>query len=236
MDNRPVLIFDGDDTLWRTMPLYDEAKRQFFHLMRTQGFAAEAVEKYFEERDRSNIKSLGFSRRRFGLSMLQTYRQFARVHRRAINKSIDRQIITIRNEIFDARPKLAPFARAVLESLASRNRLVLLTKGTKRVQLHRVSSSGLRRFFERIFVVKDKNNATFKQLLHTLKANPSNAWSVGDSLRSDINPAIRRGLNVVWIPNRNWRYEEDVLLSSRRFHKVQSLRQIVGIINKTDNG
>lgn len=235
MDNKPVLIFDGDDTLWRTMPLYDAAKRHFVDLMRKQGFAAEEVEKYFEERDRSNVKRLGFSRRRFGLSMMQTYRQFAHVHHRPIKKSVDRQILTIRNAIFDARPKVLPFAAAVLESLAPRSRLVLLTKGTRRVQLRRLSSSGLRHFFERIFVVRDKNNTTLKQVLRTLKTKPSNAWSVGDSLRSDINPALRHGLNAIWIPNRNWTYEKDVLLSSRRFYKIQSLKQITAIINKIGN-
>ena len=231
MDDKPVLIFDGDDTLWRTMPLYDEAKHQFFDVMRKQGFAAEEVNKYLEERDRSNVKSLGFSRRRFGVSMLQTYRQFARAHRHPTKESVDRQIIAIRNKIFDTQPALAPFATAVLESLASRNRLVLLTKGTRGVQLRRVSSSGLRHFFERVFVVKDKNNATFRQVLRAIKTKPSNAWSVGDSLRSDINPALRCGLNAIWIPSRNWSYEEDVLLSNRRFYKIQSLRRVIGIIN-----
>ena len=231
MNTKPVLIFDGDDTLWRTMPLYDEAKRHFFQLMSRQGFPAKEVEKHFEERDRRNVKSLGFSKRRFGLSMLQTYRQFAHTQRRPVRGSVDRQIIDIRNKIFDAKPKLVPFATMVLESLAPSNRLVLLTKGTKGVQLRRVSTSGLRHFFERIFVVKDKNNATFKQVLHTLKTKPSNAWSVGDSLRSDINPALRYGLNAIWVPSTNWTYEQDVLFSSSRFYKIQSLTEVIAIIN-----
>src|SRR5438105_640686 len=98
MDARPVLIFDGDDTLWKTMPLYSQAKRNFFHLMRSQGFATKEVEAYFEERDRTNVKTLGFSRRRFGLSMLQTYRHFSRLARRPLRKSVDTRITTIRDQ------------------------------------------------------------------------------------------------------------------------------------------
>jgi len=231
MDNKRVLIFDGDDTLWCTMPLYDGAKRHFFQLMRRHGFPAVAVENYFEERDRGNVKTLGFSKRRFGVSMLQTYRHFARLDRQPVRKSVDRQITAIRNKVFEDQPKLAPFASSILGSLASGNRLVLLTKGTRAVQLRRISTSGLRHFFEKVFVVKQKNNATFKQVLHALQTAPSNAWSVGDSLRSDINPALSHGLNAIWIPNANWKYEEDVLLPSRRFYKIQSLRQVIPIVN-----
>jgi hypothetical protein len=60
--------------------------------------------------------------------MLQTYRQLARAHRHPTKELIDRQIIAIRNRIFDTQPSLAPFATAVLESLASRNRFVLIMR------------------------------------------------------------------------------------------------------------
>src|SRR5260370_38132056 len=126
MDNKPVLNFDGDDTLWHPMPLYDEAKRHFFRLMRRQGFPAVAVENYFEGRDQGNVKTLGFSKRRFGVSMLQTYRHFARLDRQPVRKSVDRQITAIRSKVFEEQPKLAPFASRILESLAPGNRLVLL--------------------------------------------------------------------------------------------------------------
>jgi len=227
-----VLIFDGDDTLWVTMPLYVRAKRKFFQLMRKEGYSTQEVEAYFEERDCSNLRTLGFSRRRFGLSMHQTYRHFASLADKEVRKSVDQQIVAIRDQVFDAHPKLVPFAKSVLQSLASRNRLILLTKGTKTIQLQRVSSSGLSHFFERIFVVKDKNNDTFRRLLENLKIRPSNTWSVGDSLRSDINPALRGGLNAIWIPSSNWNYENDVLLPDRRLHKIQSLKQVLPIVDR----
>ncbi len=232
MDQKPLLIFDGDDTLWRTMPIYSQAKRDFFQLMRRQGFATKKVEIYFEERDRSNVKTLGFSRRRFGLSMQQTYRHFSRLANRPIRRSVVKRITTIRDGIFQRQPELAPFAKSVLQSLALGNRLVLLTKGTKRIQLQRVSASGLAHFFEKVLVVKDKDNETFREIVKRLKMKAANTWSVGDSLRSDINPALRGGLNAIWIPNANWKYEEDVLLESQRFYKIQSLRQVIAIVNK----
>ena len=232
MDARPLLIFDGDDTLWRTMPLYADAKKSFFQLMRRQDFATEQIEVYFEECDRSNVKTLGFSRRRFGLSMQQTYRHFSRLAHRPLQKSVDRQIMAIRDQVFEGQPKLAPFAKSVLQSLSSTNRLVLLTKGTRMIQRRRVAASGLAHFFEKVFVVKHKNNETFREVVHSLKAPPTTTWSVGDSLRSDINPALRGGLNAIWIPNANLKYEEDVLLQNRRFYKIQSLRQVKSIVNK----
>src|ERR1700688_4600773 len=131
MGAKPVLIFDGDDTLWKTMPLYTEAKEKFFNLMQKEGFVRAMVESFFENRDQKNVKTLGFSRRRFGISMQQTYRHFCREIDQPLRKPVKIQIVTIRDHIFGKKPKLVPFARSVLQSLKRRNRLILLTKGTR---------------------------------------------------------------------------------------------------------
>lgn len=226
MDTKPLLIFDGDDTLWKTMPIYTEAKNTFFRLMKREGFARIKVERFFNNRDRRNVRTLGFSKRRFGLSMQQTYRHFSYSVNQPFRESVQIEIDAIRDRVFKKQPTLVPFARTVLQSLARTNRLILLTKGTKRTQLHRVSTSGLSRFFEKIVVVKHKSRKTFTSIVQNFNVNPLNAWSVGDSIRSDINPALQSGLNAIWIPQANWDYERSAPLQSERFYKVQSLRKV----------
>ena len=217
------------------MPLYTEAKEKFFHVMQREGFSRVNVESFFEKRDRRNVKTLGFSRRRFGISMQQTYRHFCCETDRPLRKSVQTQILTIRDRVFGKKPKLVPFARSVLRSLMERNRLVLLTKGTRKVQLRRVSSSGLSQFFEKIMVVQHKNRETFRDIMQIFNVSPANTWSVGDSIRSDINPALQSGLNAIWIPQAHWGYEEGVPRQSERFYRVNSLKQVNTVL-KSING
>lgn len=213
------------------MPIYTEAKETFFRLMERQGFARIKVERFFNNRDRRNVKTLGFSKRRFGLSMHQTYRHFSYEINRPLRRSVTIEIDAIRDRVFKKQPQLVPFASTILQSLARTNRLILLTKGTQKAQLHRVSTSGLGHFFEKILVVKQKNRNTFKSIVHTLNVSPSNAWSIGDSIRSDINPALQSGLNAIWIPQVTWEYERGAPFQSERFHKVQSLRKVATTVN-----
>jgi putative hydrolase of the HAD superfamily len=235
MGAKAVLIFDGDDTLWKTMPLYIEAKEKFFKAMQREGFSRISVESFFEKRDRRNVKTLGFSRRRFGISMQQTYRHFCCETDRPPRRSVQTRIVTIRDRVFGKKAKLVPSARSVLRSLMGRNRLVLLTKGSSKVQLRRVSSSGLSHFFEKILVVQHKNRETFRDIVHMFNVSPANTWSVGDSIRSDINPALQSGLNAIWIPQANWGYEEGIPRQSERFYKVHSLKQVNNVL-KSVNG
>jgi putative hydrolase of the HAD superfamily len=230
MDAKPLLVFDGDDTLWKTMPIYTEAKQTFFRLMEREGFSRIKVERFFNNRDRQNVRTLGFSKRRFGLSMQQTYRHFSHEIDRRSMKTVKTEIDAIRDRVFKKQPQLVPFARTVLQSLAHTNRLILLTKGTRKIQLYRVSTSGLSHFFEKIVVVRQKSRRTFSSIVQDLKVSPSNAWSIGDSIRSDINPALQSGLNAIWIPQTTWDYERGVAHRTKRFYKVQSLKNVAATV------
>ena len=91
----------------------------------------------------------------------------------------------------------------------------------------RIAESGLREFFERAIVVDHKDAAAFRQLVGELKVIPHLTWSVGDSLRSDIRPALAAGLRAVWVPQRTWSYEEDALPAEQgRFTHIRSLREL----------
>ncbi len=100
-----------------------------------------------------------------------------------------------------AAPPLRPsrVCQTVLEKLAPSFRLVLLTKGEYELQNRRIAESGLRGVFERAMIVDHKDAGAFRQLVAELKVNPRLAWSVGDSLRSDIRPALAAGLRAVWV-------------------------------------
>ena len=69
-----VVVFDGDDTLWRTMPIYSGAKARFFALMARAVPDTTDIEQEFDQRDKQNVAKWCFTAERFRNSMVETYR------------------------------------------------------------------------------------------------------------------------------------------------------------------
>ena len=144
--SQALVIFDGDDTLWRTMPLYVDAKRRFFALVSELVPTASGIEEEFEERDRANVARWGFTIERFRNSMVETYRE--RVARAGEKTQFNReeQISRIAASVMRRRAATMGYAKTALEKLAPSFRLVLLTKGEYELQNRRIAESGLKRF------------------------------------------------------------------------------------------
>jgi putative hydrolase of the HAD superfamily len=229
---QPVVVFDGDDTLWRTMPLYTQAKRRFFALVARVVEAAEGIEEEFEERDQRNVAKWGFTVERFRNSMVETYR--ARVLAAGSSPELKREseISRIATSVSRRRAPLVPYASEALTRLSAVCRLVLLTKGEYELQRRRIESSGLEKLFERVMIVDHKDVATFRQLATELRVRPDRVWSVGDSMRSDIRPALAAGLRAVWIPQKTWAYEEENPASDTpgRFFQSRSMRELPRVL------
>ena len=94
-----------------------------------------------------------------------------------------------------------PHAHDVLAMLQGSFRLHLLTKGDSAVQQRRVAVSGLSGYFEKVWIVAEKNLDTFTAVSDFAAVPPRACWSVGNSLPSDINPALECGLNAVFVPH-----------------------------------
>jgi putative hydrolase of the HAD superfamily len=227
---KPVLVFDGDDTLWETMPLYSAAKRRFFQRMQRSGFYAPEVERVFEKRDEDNVGRYGFSRERFGISMVETYQHLFRTAGRELTSVQENEILSIANRVFSQPAKRTPYAEYALRSLQRNCRLVLLTKGDRAVQEQRIHTSKLAPYFEKVIIVGQKDHFTFSHALSELSAESEFAWSIGNSIRSDINPALANGMGAIWLPRNTWPYEEEARLASKRFITIRSLRQLPGVI------
>ncbi len=227
-----TIIFDGDDTLWRTMPLYTASKRRFFALMTNLGFDTKSVENDFEARDIKNVSAWGFTVERFRRSMVETYEAFSRKQGKGSTFRIEQRISQIATSVVRNKTGPMPRAREVLRVLHGRYRLVLLTKGEYALQERRVTENGLSEFFERVVIVEHKNRETFLRVVTELEAAPGRTWSVGDSLRSDIVPALDAGLNAVWIPQETWGYESEEMTGKHRVLHVRTIRELPQLLKK----
>jgi len=110
--------------------------------------------------------------------------------------------------VFDQDPAVKPGARRMLRDLRRQGyRLALLTKGDRGVQEKRVASSGIRDLFDVIHIVPDKTPAAIRAVMDELGTEPESTWMVGNSIRSDVMPALAAGLKAIWIDAHVWEHE-----------------------------
>jgi putative hydrolase of the HAD superfamily len=205
--NLPVVIFDGDDTLWETERLYDDARDAAKLIVVRSGLDGDAWEALQKRIDVDNVKLYGLSKVRFPLSCVEAYEEMARRMGRVIDESVAASVRAAAESVFAAPAQVFPGAVDALQALRLERRLVLLTQGDSEVQWQRIRTSGMESLFDRIEVVPTKSDEVLKTLLLELKTDLASAWLVGNSLPSDINPARRCGLRAIWVEGHVWEYE-----------------------------
>lgn len=205
---KTLVIFDGDDTLWFVEPLYDEARRQAKAVVTAAGLDGAEWEKTQRALDVEFVAKYGLSAARFPASNIAAYRAVSERVGREVEDSTIRAIQSAASTVFERDAGLAPDAARVLGDLRQGDHeLALLTRGDRRVQERRIEASGLGTYFSSIDVVPAKDKATFEMIAAKFDLPPARAWSIGNSLASDIYPALEAGMKAVWIDAHVWEYE-----------------------------
>ena len=212
------VIFDGDDTLWSTEQLYDDARSRIRKIISETGIDGSEWERLERKIDVENVATLGFGVERFPTSCIQAYEELCRRRGTHINALISSRVREAAVSPFKRDPALVPGILEALVSLRAQGfKLALLSKGVPELQLRRIKASGLESCFDAIRVVTEKTPDAIRDLLNTLRVKPESAWMVGNSIRSDILPALAVGMHVIWIESHTWEYERalDHLIDSR---------------------
>jgi putative hydrolase of the HAD superfamily len=232
MDTATGVVFDGDDTLWLTEPLYDEARSEAASAVADAGLSAEDWERRERVIDVRNVATMGFSTARFPASCVQAYEELCRESGRSANASVAARIREAAHSVFARDPPPAPGARDTLGAFRERGyKLALLTKGDPQIQAHRIEQSGLRDLFHVVDVVREKSPAGIRRLVSSMGVDAPNAWMVGNSLRSDILPALEAGLKAVWLRTHVWEYERaHDHLADERVRSISELSELRAMI------
>jgi putative hydrolase of the HAD superfamily len=227
--SRAVLgvVFDGDDTLWSTEQLYDDARSKARRLVAESRLNAVKWEELERRIDVEKVATLGYSTERFPASCIQAYEEVCRGEGRSPDPSVAEQVRRAARSVFERDPPVVSGARETLMRLRARGtRLALLTKGDRELQSRRIERSGLRDFFDVVQVVPEKSPAAIRGVVASLGVDVECAWMVGNSMRSDVLPAINAGLRAVWINAHVWEYE--------RVHDYPLNDRVVAVSNLTD--
>ena len=236
-----AVIFDFDDTLVVTTERFDAVRSSFCRLMEELGLALPDLAGLVDRLDVENVKRAGyFAASCFPDALCQAYRHCCREKGRTPQEEHLRQLAEMGWAVYREPPALLDDAHQLLETLQRHYPLVLLTKGEQDLQRRRIEESGLEPYFAETFIVGDKNDRLFKQLVKTLNLRPGDSWSVGNSIRSDINPALAAGMQAVhYAAGATWQYEH---AEPAGFHyRASTLREVGEIIlrparNQTADG
>jgi putative hydrolase of the HAD superfamily len=203
---RHTLLIDADDTLWENNIFFEKTIDKFIAQLEHLGYTLEYVRHILNETERRNIRQHGYGVRSFRRSLEETYLKLAgNAARREIIKEIERMAVELENtppHIIDGIPE-------TLAYLSKHHRLILLTKGEQAEQAAKIERSGLLSYFDAVEIVLEKDASTYERMIEQFKIVKSQGWMVGNSPRSDINPALRVGLNAVFIPHSaTWELEK----------------------------
>lgn len=221
--------FDADDTLWRHEDFYHQTQERLLAQLAEHGDPAELSSRLLEI-ERRNLPLYGYGVKAFTLSMIEM----------TIEASGGRAPATLIEEILAAGRELLrhpievfPHVRETLAELSGAYRLILITKGDLFDQERKLEESGLSGFFDAVEIVSDKRAATYARAFTRHADGPQRAMMVGNSLKSDVIPAIEAGGWGVHVPHAfTWAMEHaEPPLAAERFHRLAHLGELIGLIH-----
>lgn len=223
---RQHLIIDADDTLWENNIYFERAFDEFVEFLAHSSLTPAEIRAVLDEIEDANAKIHGYGSQSFARNLRQCYRHLA-------ERDIDDGDLAIAmgfaGRILDRPMEVIDGVRETLEYLAARHDLTLFTKGHPEEQTIKIDRSGLAGYFTHTAVVHEKDVAAYTRLVAARELTPERAWMIGNSPRSDINPALAAGLNAVFVPHAHtWTLERQEirpgagrLLVLERFTELQ---------------
>ncbi len=216
-----LICLDADDTLWHNMCHFEAAEAAFAAIL-TPFADAHIARAELEACEMRNLALYGYGAKGFTLSMIESAVELAgdRLPAGAIAKILaaGRQLLAHPVELLDD-------IEATLDALALRARLVLVTKGDLLHQEAKLAASGLGERFSGVEIVSDKTSDTFAKLFSRYGVAPDEAVMAGDSMRSDVLPALQAGAWAAFVPQPlAWSHEQgEVPVDHPRFSQLVRL-------------
>ena len=225
--------FDADDTLWQNEQFFRMTEKRFAAMLADHG-EPEHISARLLEAERRNLAVYGFGIKGFTLSMIETAIE---VTQGRVPASVISGILDAGREMLSHPIEPLPHARETVEKLAGAFRLVLITKGDLFDQERKLAQSGLGGLFDAVEIVSDKNAATYARLFSRHGDGPARSMMVGNSLKSDVVPAIEAGGWGVHVPHElTWVLEHvEAPVAEPRFRLISDLGQLPGLVDSIMN-
>lgn len=220
---------DADDTLWHNEHLFRLTQARFADLL-----AADTDADHLSARllaaERRNLGRYGYGIKGFVLTMIETAIE---VTEGRVSASVIADLMAAGREMLDHPIDLLPQARPAVSALAGRYRLVLITKGDLLDQERKLAQSGLGELFDGVEIVSEKTRKTYEDIFARHGAGAASGMMVGNSLRSDVLPALEAGAWATYVPHAlTWELEHaEEPGDHARYHSLPDLGALPDLID-----
>jgi len=191
-----TLLLDADDTLWENNIYFERAIAAFISYLDHQTHMPEQVRQALNQAERETILSHGYGLTSFTQSLITC---FERLTEGPVGDHQHAQIRSFAQSIAQQEIELLSGVADLLPKLAARHRLILMTKGSQAEQADKLARSGLAQHFTAVEIPAEKNPAAYLDVVERHQCAPHTTWMIGNSPKSDINPALAAGLHAVFI-------------------------------------
>lgn len=220
-----VIAFDADDTLWHNERIFQATEAQFAEMLSGHHPPEWVRERLFATETR-NLGHFGYGIKGFILSMIETALDLTESR---IGGAEVRRIVDWGHEMIGHPVQLLDGVRETVETLSRRYRLMLVTKGDLFDQESKLARSGLGELFHAVEIVSAKNASTYRAIMVRHAIAPDRFVMVGNSLRSDVLPALEAGALAVHIPyEMTWAHEhlDGEMLAGKDFAVLERIGQL----------
>ena len=230
MSQLTTIGFDADDTLWHHERFFELTQQKFAELLRPYADPHHLAE-HLLAAERRNVKHYGYGVKGFMLSMIETA---VDITDDKVPASVIRDVLEAGREMLRHPIEPLPFAEETLRAIGASHTLVLITKGDLFDQERKLAASGLGDYFDAVEIVSDKTPEVYDRIFRRHGSGAQHAMMVGNSLASDIVPALTAGAWGVHVPSRhNWALDhhdgpEDVT----RFRLIRDLGELLPIVSE----
>lgn len=224
------LAFDADDTLWDCQGHFERVMQELYTLL-APWVDRETAARELYATERKNMPLLGYGTKAFSLSVIETA---LRVSRRQISGE---QLVWLQNECYSLLQLPATPLPEVQETLERLHRqgwhMAVFTKGELLDQEHKLQRSGLSAYFEHVEITSDKTEKEFLQLCRHLSVKPQELLMVGNSLKSDISPALAIGAKAVHIPfHITWELEHAEAVDHPGLYSITHFNELLDVLGR----
>ena len=204
-----TLLLDADDTLWENNIYFERAISEFISYLDHRVHSPEEVREHLNMCERETIAAQGYGLKSFRKSLIACFEQLSG---KPVTADKHARIVSFAQCIADQAMELLPGVAEAMPALAERHRCILVTKGDEIEQRDKLSRSGLAAHFAAVEVLPEKTEAAYRIVLRRHACKRDGTWMIGNSPRSDINPALAAGLHAVFIPHGStWVLEHEVV-------------------------
>lgn len=219
-----TLLIDADDTLWENITVFNSVNSAYVDWL-LPGTTVAELQHELDALQVEYIAEHGYGRETFAKSLLAGVQRFAG----RSPSTADRDVVAelVRPLQWD-QLELIDGVAETLHHLGDRNRLIMVTKGDRDEQSHKITQSGLGHHFEAIEILPTKAVSEYVRIGDTHALDPLTTWMIGNSPRSDIHPALDAGFGAIHIPHaQTWSHEHEELISHPRLLNLGTFAELV---------